>query len=446
LHGRRIAIDASMAIYQFLIAVRSNGGPGGGGAAQMLTNEDGETTSHIQGMFNRTIRFLTEGIKPVYVFDGKPPQIKSGELQKRREKRQAAQMALTNATESGDVAEQDKHAKRLVRAGQKENDDCKRLLTLMGVPVICAPCEAEAQASAINKDGQTYATATEDMDALTFATTLLVRKMAFANQSKSVVQTINYAAAIQGLQLTHDQFVDLCILLGCDYCDTIRGVGPKTALKLMREHGSIEAILQNINRQKFTIPADWEPNNSKTPAAAAASENDKDDDNESGPDAEDEDDDDQEKAGKNKSNDDDDNDEQEEDELFIPAYVQARKLFHEHPVLEKAEVASLLKWKPCQVAELTQFLVQEQGFNPDRVKSNIEKLQAAYKANLKPQARMESFFQVVQKPASSSSSSSKPAGAAGKKENANNKRKPTAAAAAAAAKKKGKGGGATKKR
>ena len=135
----------------------------------MLTNAEGETTSHIQGIFNRTIRFLTEGIRPVYVFDGKPPQFKSGELLKRREKRAKAEEALKKATESGDVEEQEKQNKRLVRAGQKENEDCIRLLTLMGgefyvyhlqilcfirsflwcivsvVPVIKAPCEAEAQ-------------------------------------------------------------------------------------------------------------------------------------------------------------------------------------------------------------------------------------------------------------------------------------------------------------
>ena len=110
LHGRKIAIDASMAIYQFLIAVRSQNGAGG--TAVMLTNADGETTSHIQGLFNRTIRFLTEGIRPVYIFDGKPPQIKSGELLKRRDKRDKAQAALKTAQEDGNVAEQDKHSKR----------------------------------------------------------------------------------------------------------------------------------------------------------------------------------------------------------------------------------------------------------------------------------------------------------------------------------------------
>ena len=363
LHGRKIAIDASMVIYQFLIAVRS-GGPNQ--QAVMLTNEQGETTSHIQGLFNRTIRFMTEGIKPVFVFDGKPPQFKNGELMKRREKREKAEKALREATEEGNVEEQDKHSKRLVRAGQKENEDCRKLLTLMGVPVVIAPCEAEAQAAALAKAGKVYATGTEDMDAVTFATPILIRKMAFANASKSMVQTVDYAKAVNGLGLTHDQFVDLCILLGCDYCDSIKCVGPKTALKMIREHGCIENIIKEIgDNKKYGIPDDWLPNKTQK----------KDMD----PDGEEPDQDKEEER-----------EEEEDDGEFIPTYVQARKLFNEHEVVTDVE----LKWKPCQVEELTKFLVDEQGFNPDRVKANIEKLQAAYKKNQKPQMRMDNFFQV----------------------------------------------------
>lgn len=121
----------------------------------------------------------------------------------------------------------------------------------MGVPVVNAPCEAEAQAAALAKAGKVWAVGTEDMDALTFQTPVLLRKMTFANASKSDIQQLDYAKAIQGLELTHDQFVDLCILLGCDYCDSIRGIGPKTALKLIRQHGNIETILKNIDRKKI---------------------------------------------------------------------------------------------------------------------------------------------------------------------------------------------------
>lgn len=374
LHGRKIAIDASMAIYQFLIAVRS-GGPNH--AATMLTNADGDTTSHIQGMFNRTIRFLTEGLKPVFVFDGKPPSFKSGELQKRREKRVKAQEQLSKAVEDGNVEEQDKHSKRLVRAGNKENLECQKLLHLMGVPVVLAPCEAEAQAAALAKSGAVYATATEDMDALTFATPVLVRKMTFANQSKSMVQTMNYSKAVEGLQLTHDEFVDLCILLGCDYCDSIRGIGPKTALKLIREHHTIEAILKTLDRKKFHVPETWEPadaQSKKKKAAEDKSQEDTDNEEEEEPTKKEE----------------PPQEEQEEEQDLTPVFVHARRLFNHHEVLENVE----LKWKLPDEEPLTKFLVDDCGFNPERVKSNIEKLQAAHKANAKPQARMDSFFAI----------------------------------------------------
>ena len=354
-----------MAIYQFLIAVRSGNATT---AASMLTNAEGETTSHIQGMFNRTIRYLTEGIRPVFVFDGKPPSLKSGELVKRKEKRAKAEASLQQAKEDGNVQEEEKHSKRLVRAGHKENAQCKLLLELMGVPVITAPCEAEAQAAALAKAGVVYAAGTEDMDALTFATPVLIRKLTFANASKSMLQSLNYQKALEGLELSHPQFVDLCILLGCDYCDSIKGVGPKTALKLIREHGDIETILQHIDQTKYKVPDNWVPGNKRLKTEKYDT--------------------DEEERGKQ---DDDDDDKEEEEE---PVYVQARRLFNNHEVLTDVDV----KWKPCQAEELTKFLVDDMGFNPDRVKSNIEKLQKAFKATSKPQSRMDSFFQVKSNP------------------------------------------------
>ena len=365
LHGRKIAIDASMAIYQFLIAVRS-GGPNN--VSAMLTNADGETTSHIQGLFNRTIRFITEGIRPVYVFDGKPPTFKSGELSKRKEKRDKAEASLKAAQEDGNIEEQEKQSKRLVRAGHKENQDCIRLLTLMGVPVVQAPCEAEAQASAMARNGLVYAVGTEDMDALTFKCPVLLRKMTFANASKSDIQTMNYDKALSGLGITHDQFVDLCIMLGCDYCDTIRGVGPKTALKLIKEHKCIEEILKHLDRKKFGIPDSWIPEEIRAAEKKKRQE--------------------EELATDDEKEDDKENEEDSGD--LIPSFVEARRLFNEHEV--KTDLT--LKWEDCKEDELTTFLVDEMGFNADRVKSNIDKLKKAHKASAKPQLRMDNFFSV----------------------------------------------------
>ena len=133
LNGRIVAIDASMALYQFMIAVRSGDGTG---PSQMLTNAAGEVTSHIQGMFNRTIRLMENGIKPVYVFDGKPPDMKGGELAKRTAKRVLAKENLAKATEAGEVEDMDKFNKRLVRVTPQHNEECKELLKLMGVPIV----------------------------------------------------------------------------------------------------------------------------------------------------------------------------------------------------------------------------------------------------------------------------------------------------------------------
>lgn len=135
--GRKIAIDASMCLYQFLIAVRAEGA--------QLTSVDGETTSHLMGIFYRTIRLLENGIKPVYVFDGTPPDLKSGELAKRSERREEAQKSLEKATEAGDAADMEKFNRRLVRVTKVHNAEAKELLKLMGVPYIDSPCEAEAQ-------------------------------------------------------------------------------------------------------------------------------------------------------------------------------------------------------------------------------------------------------------------------------------------------------------
>jgi len=247
--GRKIAVDASMCLYQFLIAVRSEGA--------QLTSVDGETTSHLMGTFYRTIRLVENGIKPVYVFDGKPPEMKSGELNKRTERREEAQKALDKATEAGDTAEIEKFNRRLVKVTKQHANEAKHLLSLMGIPYVEAPCEAEAQCAALVKAGKVFATATEDMDALTFGSNVLLRHMTFSEARKMPIQEFHLEKVLQDLNLTQDQFIDLCILLGCDYTDSIRGIGPKRAIDLITQHKSIEEILKNIDKNKYPPPDDW---------------------------------------------------------------------------------------------------------------------------------------------------------------------------------------------
>lgn len=344
--GRIVAIDASMQLYQFLIAVRSSGEHGA--PSQMLMNEDGKVTSHVQGMFNRTIRLMENGLKPVYVFDGKPPTMKGGELAKRTERRNQAKENLKEATESGNVEDMDKFTKRLVRVTPEHNQDVKDLLALMGVPFLDAPCEAEATCAALAKSGKAFAAGTEDMDALTFATPILLRRLTMPASKKLPILQINLEKLLAGLELSLDEFIDLCILCGCDYCDAIRGIGPKKALAAIRAHKSIEHVvahLQTNQTKGIVIPENW--------------------------------------LGAE------------------PVYQQARKLFKEAEVLDCADLK--MEWKPPQEELLTKLLVETYHFGPERVQNAIKKLKKAKSSH--SQQRLTSFFTVL--PSSGSSSSTK---------------------------------------
>ncbi|KAL0134756.1 hypothetical protein PUN28_001492 [Cardiocondyla obscurior] len=304
--GRKIAIDASMCLYQFLIAVRSEG--------SQLVSADGETTSHLMGTFYRTIRLVEQGIKPVYVFDGKPPNLKGGELAKRAERRDEAQKLLQAAEEDGNLEAIDKFNRRLVKVTKTHVDEAKELLKLMGIPYIDAPCEAEAQCAALVKAGKVFATATEDMDALTFGSNVLLRRLTLSEARKLPVQEIHYDKVLADLELNQDQFIDLCIMLGCDYTNSIKGVGPKRAIELIKNHKSIEKILENIDTKKYIVPEDWN-------------------------------------------------------------YKDARLLFQEPEVSNADEVQ--LKWSEPDEEGLVKFLCGDKQFNEERIRNGSKKLHKA---------------------------------------------------------------------
>lgn len=217
------------------------------------------------------VRLLEQGIKPVYVFDGKPPQLKSGELAKRREIRDAAHAAAEQAREEGNVEELKKQVGRAVRVSRQHNEEVQRLLRLMGLPVVQAPCEAEAQCAELTKKKKVWATATEDADALTFGATRLIRNLTFTEKktphtaagggggkgSSSTsgggggILVIDLPTLLEELQFSQAQFVDFCILCGCDYCGTVRGVGAKTAYGLIRDHKTLEATLKVLGEDKI---------------------------------------------------------------------------------------------------------------------------------------------------------------------------------------------------
>ncbi|XP_056165147.1 flap endonuclease 1-like [Syzygium oleosum] len=196
--GRRMAIDASMSIYQFLVVVGRKG-------TQMLTNEAGQVTSHLQGMLYRTIRLLEAGIQPVYVFDGKPPDLKKQELAKRFLKGADASEELALAIASQNKQDIEKFSKRTVKVTQQHNEDCKRLLRLMGVPLVEVTILSEKFA-ALCKAGKVYAVASEDMDSLTFGAPRFLRHFMDPSSRKVPVMEFEISRILEEMNLDMDQF------------------------------------------------------------------------------------------------------------------------------------------------------------------------------------------------------------------------------------------------
>ncbi|XP_063155843.1 probable flap endonuclease 1 homolog isoform X2 [Candoia aspera] len=223
--GQVIALDASVAVYQFRTAM------------PQIVNRHGQNISPLQGLFFRTLHLLEKGIKPVFVFDGKPPELKQRVLSKR-----AAVSGAGKGTAESDVP------------ARLPKRDSETLLSHLGVPYIQAPAEAEATCAALVRSGHAWCAATEDMDALPFGAVRLLRHLTVKN---SHLEEISLPVVLQKLGMTQEQFVDLCILLGCDYCNKIQGLGPKKALKLLQHHGSIEQVLQNISRERHPVPDSW---------------------------------------------------------------------------------------------------------------------------------------------------------------------------------------------
>jgi len=146
------------------------------------------------------------------------------------------------------VVQINKYKKRLTKVTKEHNAEARELLRLMGVPVVESPGEAEAQCSELVKGGVVYASATEDMDALTFGTPRLLRHLTSPATKKEPVLEITLTEVLKGMELDMEQFIDLCILCGCDYTVNIRGVGAITALKLIKDHKNMAAVVEHLKK------------------------------------------------------------------------------------------------------------------------------------------------------------------------------------------------------
>lgn len=238
LQGKIVAIDAFNFLYQFLTTLRSPDG-------SLLTDSQGRVTSHLIGLFSRTTRLMQKNIKLVYVFDGEPPKLKQNEIDRRKKLKLQAQKEYEIAKESEDSESMKKYASRTVSLTSDMIDDAKALIDALGIPIIQAPSEGEAQAAFMQQKGDIDFVATQDTDALLFGAPQVIKNLSFAGKKKKISklsyetigpELITVSDMLTQLDINQTQLICLGMLVGTDFnVGGVKGLGPKKGLKLVKE-------------------------------------------------------------------------------------------------------------------------------------------------------------------------------------------------------------------
>lgn len=265
--GLKVAVDGNLMIHQSVIAIRSSG--------KDMMNEKGEITSHLHGLFHKILAFLQNDMVPIFVFDGKSPNIKNKVLEKRLKRRKDAEKQLKELGET-EGEEYIKHYKQTFRLSQKNMDEALILLDLMGIPYIIAPEEADVVcawlAARNDPDRKRYVSGvcSDDSDMLVLGAPYLFKNMLkFMNRNKEIT-VINLNKTLVGMNLTMDQFRDMSVMLGCDYCDNFKGVGQIKAYKLIHEYKTLEKVIESGVMQD---PAASDENNEDKASCMIAARN-----------------------------------------------------------------------------------------------------------------------------------------------------------------------------
>lgn len=330
LMGKEIAIDAFNSLYQFLAIIRGQDG-------EPLKDDRGFVTSHLQGIFSRTINFLEQNIKPAFVFDGKPSERKSATIKARIKVRQEATKKWEEAKDEGDEESAQKYAQGSSRLTKEMVEEAKALLRALGIPVIEAPAEGEAEAAYLARKDIVWAAASQDYDAILFDAPRLIRNLTERRQRKVKGTTrpvdlewYSQEKILEVLGLTRAQVVDLAILIGTDFNSSVEGVGPKTAFSLVKEHGSLDKILsENIEVRGKIIS----------------------------------------------------------ESLNLQDVQEVREIFL-HPNVR--DLGETLKWERPAFEEIRKILVTNHNFDPERVDSQLKRLKVTLKGG--SQQSLDTFF------------------------------------------------------
>src|SRR5256885_5720973 len=250
LHGRTIAIDGNLELYQFLSIMRTRDGT-------PLQDSQGRTTSHLNGLMFRTTRLIADyDIRPVFVFDGPPPELKWAEIRKRREVREKSQREYQAAVASGDTATAWSKAVMTSRLTRPMVEEAKTLLGYLGIPWIQAPSEGEAQAAFFARRGDVWAAGSKDYDSLLFGAPRMVRFLAIGSTEFLPSQgrprfvapeLLDLEENLPHPRLTRRPLIDVAILVGTDFNEGVKGIGPKTAVKRIREWKSLEGAPADVS-------------------------------------------------------------------------------------------------------------------------------------------------------------------------------------------------------
>jgi len=323
LAGRKIAIDAFNSLYQFLSIIRQPDGT-------PLMDSKGRVTSHLSGLFYRTGKLVEYGVLPIYVFDGKPPDLKRKVSEERRQIREEAHEKWKEAIKAGDIVAAKRHAQASSKLTGEMIDESKRLLETMGIPWVQALGEGEAQAAYMVQHGDAWASASQDFDSLLFGSPRLIRNLTITGRRKlpgkniyvSVEpELIELQKALDSLGIDRKKLIDMGIMIGTDFNEGIKGIGPKKALAYAKEGKSVKQVYKEMEQEP----------------------------------------------------------EVDLDEL--------RELFLKHDITNKYE----LKWGNVKKPEIIKILVDQHDFSEDRIERTIAELdeKLSQKAS---QARLDSWF------------------------------------------------------
>ncbi|MDD2655085.1 MAG: flap endonuclease-1 [Candidatus ainarchaeum sp.] len=261
LAGKCVAIDGMNILYQFLASIRQEDG-------MPLMDMKGRVTGHLSGLFYRSIRLVNAGIKPVYVFDGPPPEFKRKTIEGRIEVRREAEHKWKKALAEEKMEEAKRYAQGSSRLTKEMVDESKRLLSLMGIPWVQAPSEGEAQGAYMVREGLCYASASQDYDSLLFGSPIFLRNLSITGKRKVPkqnryidieIELVELEETLKHLGVTREQLILIGIMVGTDFNEGVRGIGPKTGLKIVKEQDTLGKVKAYLKKEKeYEFPEDVE--------------------------------------------------------------------------------------------------------------------------------------------------------------------------------------------